>query len=274
MRILRISVTVLFIITLCVFVFVYVQTFGTDKSVPVISIPEGILDVSLNVDQAALLQDVTAYDDKDGDLTDKVLVESISRFTEPGVAVVYYAVCDNDNHVGSASRKIRYTDYVTPKFTMNGSLVFSTLENPQVLRILGAYDVIDGDISNKVIISAANYTPNTAGTFTVSAKAANSKGDVIYLQLPIYIEELSLSAPEILLHDYLLYLPVGSNYDVQSNLVSAADMSGTSLLDKVIIDTDLDLKTPGTYQVHYYASDAQGRRGHSVLSVIVEDSNP
>jgi len=271
MRIMRITVVALFAVTLLLFVFFYVQTFGIDKTVPVIEIPSGILEVSLSADSNELLQGITAYDKKDGDLTDQILVESISRFTEPGVAVVYYAVCDSDNHVGSASRKIRYVDYTAPKFTMNESLVFSTVETPRVLKILGAMDVIDGDISNKVIITATDYVSSTAGTYTISAKAANSKGDVIYIQLPVYIEEQSLSAPKLELRDYLIYLPVGSTYDLSANLLSALCSTGEDLRAQAIIDTNLDLQTPGTYQVHYYATDAQGRRGHSVLTVVVEE---
>lgn len=271
MKRLRICVTVLFFVTLCLFLFFYVQQLDTDRTVPVITIPAGTLKVSLEADRDELMQGISAHDEKDGDLTDAIIIESISRFTEPGTAVVTYAVCDSDNHVASASRKIHYTDYTPPKFTLSGPLVFSTLENPQVLKILGAVDVIDGDISGKVIISATDYISNTAGTFTISAKVSNSRGDIIYIQLPIYIEEQSLSAPQLTLRDYLLYLPTGSSYDTGANLLSAAASDGEDLRGQVRIDTNLDLHTPGTYQVHYYATDAQGRRSHTVLTIVVED---
>ena len=114
MRILRIAVAVLFIVTLCLFIFFYIQTIHLDKTIPEITIPPGILEVSLSADRSELLQGLSAYDKKDGDLTDTIIIESISRFTEPGVAMVTYAVCDSDNHVGSASRKIRYIDDTAP----------------------------------------------------------------------------------------------------------------------------------------------------------------
>ena len=63
-----------------------------------------------------LLEGVTAYDGKDGDLTSKVFVESISNFVEPGVSNVTYVVYDADRHAAKASRKVVYLDYTPPRF--------------------------------------------------------------------------------------------------------------------------------------------------------------
>ena len=129
MKILRYSVLALFIITLCAFVWFNIMQLRLDHTYPEIIIENDIIDVSLDADREELLTGVTAHDEKDGDITDKIIIESISRFTEKGVSVVKYSICDNDNHSSSAQRKIRYADYTSPHFTLSDSLVFGVSEN-------------------------------------------------------------------------------------------------------------------------------------------------
>lgn len=271
MRVLRISVSVLFVVVLLLFSLFKIQQRSVDTTYPRISIENDMLEVSIDATTEDLLQGVTAYDEKDGDITSKIIVESISRFTSPGVCVVNYAVCDNDNHASSASRKITYTDYTGPQFTLSGSLVFGISQNINIRKLLGAVDSIDGDISDKVIITAHEYITTAAGVNYISANVTNSKGDMISIQLPVYIEDINLSAPKISLEHYMLYLHVGDTFDPAENLLSAVDENGVDVRDNVRIDTNLDLSTPGIYEVHYHVDDASERRGHAILNVIVEE---
>lgn len=271
MRILRISVSALFIIVLIMFCIFKIQQLNADNTYPVISIEESILDVSIHASENDLMAGVTAYDEKDGDITDRIILESISSFTEPGICIVKYAVCDADNHAASAERKIRYTDYTSPRFTLSEPLVFGISQNINIRGILGAVDSIDGDISDKVIISANEYSSNIASVNYISAKVTNSKWEMISIQLPVYIENRSLSAPEIRLTDYLLYLKTGDTLNIEETIISALDASGRNLKSQVTVDTNLNLNQPGLYEVHYRVSDSAGREGHSILFVIVED---
>ena len=271
MKILRYSVLALFIITLCAFVWFNIMQLRLDHTYPEIIIENDIIDVSLDADRSELLTGVTAYDEKDGDITDKIIIESISRFTEKGVSVVKYSVCDNDNHSSSAQRKIRYADYTSPHFTLSDSLVFGVSENISIRYILGAVDCIDGDISDKVIITAIEYSSQTAGTYNISEKVTNSKGDKITLRLPIYIEQISLSSPEIVLKDYLMYVKTGDSVDIDGNLLSATSYDGEDLRDAVVTDTNINTSVPGQYEVHYRCTDSAGRSCHKVLTVIVEE---
>ena len=128
MRVLRIDITLVFMSTLVLFAwFVYRSEVVADKTAPVITIEGDLLEVALDATEEDLLKGVTATDEKDGDLTDRVIVESISKFTELGVCKVYYAVCDRDNHVARAFRRISYKGYTSPRFYMNRSLCFSIM---------------------------------------------------------------------------------------------------------------------------------------------------
>lgn len=271
MRILRLGITLLFALVLVIYVLFRIQQLNVDRTYPEITVDSDMLYVTIDATREELLSGVAAYDEKDGDLTHKIIVESISRFKEPGVSIIKYAVCDNDNHVSSVKRKLTYTNYAPPKFTLSDSLVFGVSQNINIRNILGATDLIDGDISGKVIITADEYASNVEGVFYISAKAANSKGDMIALQLPVYVEEMSLSAPKIDLREYLVYVRCGETYRVSDNVRSARDAQDTDLRSYVQIDTNLDTNTPGVYEAHYRVTDASGRTGHEILTIIVDE---
>lgn len=59
-------------------------------------------------DQESLLEDVTAKDNKDGDLTDQVFVDSITPVSDNKRVVIKYAVIDSSNNVAVKSRIAGY----------------------------------------------------------------------------------------------------------------------------------------------------------------------
>lgn len=270
MKILRRTVIAVFALSVCLFAVFYIMEMREDKTVPVLKVESEILDISLEAGDKEMLQGVTAYDEKDGDITSRIMIESISKFTEDGVAIVTYAVCDDDNHVVTAKRKIRYKDYTEPYFVVNKSLSFAVGEDIDLSSAISAYDCIDGDISDRVIITATDYETNKVGVFKISVKVTNSMGDTIYMDLPVYVEQKNIAAPEITLKEYLVHVKVGEEYDLYENIEGAKDKFGQPMTD-VIIDTNYDPQKPGKYEAHYYTYDSKNREGHSILTIFVEE---
>ena len=269
MKKLRMIVTVIFVFSVCLFIGFYIAESLKDDTVPVITIEDEIIDVSLKMEKSELLAGITAYDEKDGDITSKIIIESVSKFTEDKISIVSYAVCDEDNHVATAKRKIRFKDYTEPYFEVKKSLVFGLGEDVNLASLISAHDCIDGDISDRVIITATDYETNKAGVFKISVRATNSMGDTIYMDLPVYVENKSVAAPEVKLKKYLVHTKVGEKYDLTENIAGAIDENGEKLKN-VIIDTNYDPNNPGEYQAHYYTTDSQNREGHSILTIVVE----
>lgn len=75
-----------------------------DRKAPVISFSENNLIYYSGVDNEKLLQGVTAMDAKDGDVSDRIVVEKIVQNKNENRAVVYYAVTDLDGNAAKASR--------------------------------------------------------------------------------------------------------------------------------------------------------------------------
>ena len=77
---------------------------GRDRKAPVISFSENDLIYYSGIDNEKLLQGVAAMDAKNGDVSDRIVVEKIVQNKNEDRAVVYYAVTDLDGNAAKASR--------------------------------------------------------------------------------------------------------------------------------------------------------------------------
>lgn len=270
MRILRRAVFIVFILVFAAFSFIYVrEKITTDKTIPQIKVEGEILEVSLKATDEELLKGISAYDEKDGDLTDEIIIESVSRFVEKGVSKVTYAVCDSDNNISSATRKIRYKGYESPEFSLNRALCYSVYETPKLASVISATDSLVGDITSDIILTSEDYTKSVSGVFTITAKVTTEKGDTASIDLPLIVEDRSEAAPEIKLKKYLVYVDKGDKIDFEKYLVEATDSEDRDITDDVTFETKINMKKSGTYLVHYYAQDRNDNKGHTVLTVVV-----
>lgn len=275
LKLFRIAVLVVFIIVSLVFgVFFAKDKLTTDRTYPVIEFSDEELRVPSNADEEDFLKDVKAYDKKDGDLTDSIVIENISKFSVLGTSTITYAVCDNDNHVSTAQRKVVFTDYKSPEFFMTKSLCFSIYDTVDVKGIVGAKDCIDGDISNSVVVSSSDFENGKVGKFAMKASVSNSKGDSIAIDLPLYVEDVDADVPKIKLKQYLIYVDKGTAVDYKKLLQSATDADGRNIASSVKVESEYDSKksAEGVYSVHYYATDSAKRRGHTVLTIVVRSN--
>ena len=265
---------VLFILVLAAFIaFSIVERLTTDTTMPYITVDSDVIEISVKDKKEALLSGVTAYDGKDGDISDRILIESISKFIEPGVCSVTYAVADSDKHVAKQTRTVRYTDYTPPEFYMKRALVYGVDEALDIRAAVGARDSIDGDISDRVSIVTTDYVKNTIGVFTVSLQVSNSMGDTIYLYVTVHVEGNETMAPQIQLKKSLIYVKKGEEPIFEDYL---GDVTVNGVLMKkdeiqLLISTNFDSEETGTYNVHYYITTNEGYEGHSILTVVVEE---
>ena len=274
MRILRIVVLIVFIGVSAIFAkYYYSEVRSEDKTLPVIKVEEELISVSTKVENDEFLVGLSAYDEKDGDITDKIIVESISKFYEPGVCKITYAVCDSDNHVATATRKVRYEGYTAPKFTLERPLLFNLGERVNLSAIVGAVDCLEGDISHNVIVTSNDYKSGQQGIFHVEMKVSNTKGDIVTLRAPMIIEEKEVRAPEILLTHNIVYTTAGHKLNLEKYIDTVTDAEGNEIDPALVtINSEIKYKVPGAYSVHYNVTDSLDRNGHTILTVVVTEN--
>ena len=273
MRYIRIVVSVLFILSL---VFIggatVVQRLRLDPTLPVITGPEEPLKISCNYTQEDLLQGLKAYDEKDGDLTDEIMVSNFSRLLEKGTCKVNYVVFDSSNQPASFSREVIFTDYRSPEILLSKPLVFQKNSNETLFSYIGAHDVLDGDISSLVRITDSNVNMLEAGDYSLRIEVTNSFGDTVEHILPVHILEIVDSKVSIKLTENIVYLKAGDKFNPSEYVESVSNTDGTEL-DKSIVAVDAStVKTdvPGIYEVYYSAEQHASSKGFTALTVIVE----
>ena len=82
---------------------------GEDRNGPEISVPQEEIAYVAGTDTSALLNGVTAQDNRDGDVTDTVTIESIIPNADQTGASVVYVAKDSKNNVTKETRTIVYS---------------------------------------------------------------------------------------------------------------------------------------------------------------------
>lgn len=275
MRNVKYGIITLFLIFIIIYIAIwYKDKSGVDSTVPVIQMDKEQIEVSVK-DKDALLKGVIARDKKDGDVTSKIVVESISKFVDKKehICNVNYAVSNSAGKVAKASRKVKFIDYISPRFVLKKPLCLETGSDTNVRDIIGANDVIDGDISNKVKILSRGISTNTSGDNTVTAQVTNSLGDTVKLKATVIIKQENNISPTIELKKNIEYIKKGVDFDAKSFIKSVEDIDGKSInIDSVKVkSSSVKTNKPGCYTVEYSVHDHDGNEGTAYLTVMVEE---
>ena len=262
---------------------IFQNVYGKDGG-PVIFYPEGVLEISVQDGEEALLQGVTAKDDKDGDVTGSILVEKLSGFDGESRREVTYAAFDSDGNVAKATREIVYTDYTPIRFQLNHSLRYRTGETINLSELVGASDSLD--LSDKVKVKLeSGLSTRTSGVYRIQFSVTNSACDTRILDTELEVYDAAMNEAVVNLTTYLIYYEDGKpdyysyldsvivggiHYNFQNGKNIATGTDGSTLSRSSLqIRSNVDPSTPGVYPVYLiYQDDAY--QGMAQLMVVVE----
>ena len=253
-----------------------------DTTGPVITVEEGLLEISVKDPAEALMQGVRAVDDRDGDVTAGVLIESIYGINENKESTVTYAAFDAAGNVTKTQRVIRYRDYHAPRFTLSRSLTYAYGRKIDLLQDVGAEDVLEGSIGRRIHAALISETASieTEGVHQVKLQVANSLGDTVQLVVPVEVYDPEWYNAEVTLSSYLVYLKAGTQFNPRSYLKSFVVRGEVQNFNgitpegiSVEIDSKVRMDVPGLYEVRYVLSQTEGMMTHTGIAkllVIVE----
>lgn len=270
MRYLRLAVICLFVCSLGFFIWANLHHYSSvNMDKPSITSDTELLEVSVSDDPAALLEGLSAQDATDGDLTDQIMVASISHFIEPNVVNVKYVVFDAHHNAATLTRRVCYTDYESPRFSLESPAVFMRGSNFDLLNRIKVEDCIDGDISEQIRVITNMVNIYSAGVYPVSLEVTNSCGDISQLTLWVTVLDQENTA-SIALRQYIVYAQKGAAFDPYSYITSVTDSTGMNLpKENVLVKGSVDMNTPGTYRLEYSYTDALVT-AQTALTVVVE----
>lgn len=204
-----------------------------DRKGPEIELPaDGDVTYEEGSDTASLLEGVTATDEKDGDVTDSLVIENIFPNDDHTSASVVYAAKDSHNNVSKATRRVNYKAAAEDTPAENESA--PAAEEPQKNDTEGTKNETDAQMEIEAL--PAESPKLYLNTYEVTVEAGND------LDKTSYIKEMTDDAD-----------------------------SQESLFNQIEIDGDVDTAVPGDYTLTYHVTDSDGNRSNAaVLTVHVQ----
>lgn len=193
---------------------------GQDGTPPKITVGDAELTYKEGDSYEELLADVTAEDNRDKDITDKVFVDRVISTTDGKHAVVIYGAMDSNNNVATVRRQVKY-------IAKDGA----EKEEPQKEKPEEEKD------SKEESKEKPEETKEEKEELVPNGKS-----------------------PAIRLKENEATIKVGETFDALSyveNVVDDTD-SRDELYKHIHIDGDYKTRTPGTYTLKYYATDKNG----------------
>ena len=258
------SIALLFVSVVAFLLFKVYQRMTTDNIPPVITCETDELVISVYADTKDLLRGVTVQDDVSGDVTDSLVVESLSSFTEEGIGIITYAAVDESLNVARCERTIVYKGYRPPVFELSAPLSFTVGEKADILSCITAESVLDGNLTSNIKYSMESTLNNMVpGSYPVEFRVMDSCGNTVYLDAEIEIYERIYAGIDVELSRYLVYIPTEEAFDPAEYYV------GASQEGILTIQSDVDTRNPGTYYVDYFV-EGERLSGKSRLIVVVQ----
>ena len=242
------------------------------NSEPVIKATDKTIEVGDIFDPKA---DVTATDEEDGDITNKIeILKNDVNVNEPGIYDVTYKVTDTQG--ASYTTTIKVT--VNPKAAdFNACPVIKATDKTLIvgdafdpMADVTATDAEDGNLTDKIEIKKNDVDTTKPGKYEVTYKVTDSKGASYTKSITVTVNpkmEPINSAPIIKAEDKTL--TVGDAFDPKAD-VTAEDVEDGNLTDKIeVLKNEVDTTKPGKYEVTYKATDSKGTSRTKTITVTV-----
>ena len=279
MRVLRVLLLIIFVITSLFFGIDQYRSYkDKDVNAPTITADKEVLHLSVKSTDDDLLKGVTAIDDRDGDVTSSLVIAGESNFIEEGEIRVDYAAFDSHNNIGTYNRRVIYDDYYSPRFSSKKPLVLRS-DMSYDFSFFRAYDVLSGDISNKIKILYNTTVADSSSEYPIVLEVTNSYGDIEKLDVVLELQtnsEYNRSCPA--LSEYIVYTPVGEEIDLDFYLIGIR--FGDSVMDfektdyyrgNVDIEDNVNYNMPGIYTVTYSLWRSYSQHTETRMIVIVTE---
>ena len=249
---------------------VNVDVVVTDTTPPKITLlgnnPEKIVLDANYVDAGA-----TALDDKDGDLTSKIVTRVKVDTSNTGTYRVYYSVTDKAGNKARAVRRVKVIlgdDTVKPVITLNGGNVSIEKGKKYTDKGATATDDRDGDLTSK-IVTKSDVNTNVVGTYSVTYSVADAAGNKVQKirTVKVYTKADTVKPIISIKGQNPVKVQLASGYKDAG--ATASDNIDGNLTANIKKTGSVDTNKLGTYTIEYAVSDAAGNTAKAVRKVEV-----
>lgn len=196
---------------------------------------------------------VEAYDLEDGDLRDAVVMDASQvDIHTAGVYPVLLSVTDSDGNTAQIEIQVEMVDYSYPQLDVSDHTIYLDEPYEPLNYVHYAYDEMDGDLYDQVIVKETTVDIHTLGTYTTTYSLTNSQGKTT--EVTANVEVVPKPVVEYFLlwegKSFLLQMDESQQmlwFDVPE-LLSA----GASVSIAIFVDGELVFEVPGFTLLHNF----------------------
>lgn len=226
-------------------------------------------------DKLDILEGVTAYDDTDGPVTDKIIImgyEDID-FETLNEYPITIAVTDNSNNTTSIPSKVIVEDTTPPEFSGVVDIECFVNEKPSNLKAgITAYDIYDKEVTDRI-----SYTTDAKfdvpGIYTITYEVSDTHGNKNTSVANIMVKDKNKPVFSGIKNP--LTIEAGDeDYDYYDG-ITAEDPEDGPVTDTIYVDdSKVDYYQPGQYTVEYMANDKFNNVTSVFVTVNIVDTTP
>ena len=226
-----------------------------DKTGPKIIVSEDReIAYSTDSDKTVLLDGVTAIDEKDGDVSDSLRVESV-RNNEDGSLEVTYSAVDHSNNVAKLTCKVETLNQKNSDEDAQAETTEASEENQEENQENTQQDEEDKEAQNQ---EEANQE---------EVDDSNSDTDAAIAALPE-------GSPQLRLSTHQVDLQVGASFQYVDYIESISDDKDETneLYRKIYLTGEVNTSQAGNYEISYYVTDSDKNQSNiEKLTVTVHE---
>ena len=252
----KIEIGIISAVIALLFIVCLITIAASDNEGPVIKIDEGVqISFAEGEEKAVLLAGVTAYDKRDGDVTDTVIIESM--FVSGDTLKVRYAAKDKHNNV-TVSDKYREVAY-----TASGENGLSQGDNQEQPSDNISEEALGSDGEAQSYDNEGNVIPQGEDT------GDNQEGSIVAdYTAPIDKEAADATGiPVIRLTDNEVTIAEGANFQPLAYVAETYDDSG-DVSRRIRVSNDYNTRVAGEYQVTFYVTDEDGNTSEPAVLIL------
>ncbi|MBC1502286.1 immunoglobulin-like domain-containing protein [Listeria booriae] len=238
----------------------------SSNNAPVITAADKTLKKGASFDPVA---GVSASDTEDGDVTDNVSVTANDVDTSAvGTYHVTYSVTDSDGNTTTKTITVTVTSNDAPVITASDKTLKKGGSFDPMAGV-SASDTEDGNVTDKVSVTANDVDTSAVGTYHVTYSVTDSDGNTTTKTITVTVT--SNDAPVIVASDQTL--KKGKAFDVMAG-VSASDLEDGDVTGGITVTAnDVDTNTVGTYHVTYSVTDSDGNTTTKTITVTITSND-
>ena len=204
-----------------------------------------------------LLEGVTARDEQDGDVSDSVVVETVTLNAQENTAVIHYAATDKQNNISKVSRSVKYISGEAEEESGTETETSGKSSQSEVGLGTGLGNVTAGSSSGKTVTRETETETSREESETEPESES---------------EELEPGCPVIKLTQLSATIKIGETFNPLIYVASVEDDNDNiyALWQDIQLDGEYDVEKPGKYELTFYVRDSAGNmsnRARFVLTV-------